>query len=70
MVVHFNSSAERLKYLKGQFEEIEPIEAKETVENEHFDAENEKKYQNKASKSKKSAKKSKKEAKNDEIQAE
>ena len=70
MVVHFNSSAERLKYLKGQFEEIEPIEAKETVENEHFDAENEKKSQNKASKSKKSTKKSKKEAKNDEIQAE
>lgn len=63
MVVHFNSSAERLKYLKGQFEEIEPIEAKETVENEHFDAENEKKSPNKASKSKKSAKKEQKRGK-------
>ena len=63
MVVHFNSSAERLKYLKGQFEEIEPIEVEETVENENFDAENEKKSQNKASKGKKSAKKSKKRGK-------
>lgn len=62
-VIHFNSPEERIKYLKGGFEEIVPIEVKETVENEQINAENEKKSQNKASKGKKSAKKSKKEDK-------
>lgn len=28
-VMHFNSSKERLAYLKGDFEEIEPVVAKE-----------------------------------------
>lgn len=55
-VLHFNSPEERLKYLKGEFEEIVPIEAKETEE--------------KPKKAKKSAKKSKKEDGNDEVQAE
>lgn len=62
-IIHFNSPEERMRYLKGGFEEIVPVEVKETVENEHFNAENEKKSQNKAVKSKKSAKKSKKEDK-------
>lgn len=60
-VIHFNSPSERLKYIKGQFEEIIPIEAKENAEIEQFNAENEKKSPKKASKGKKSAKKSKKE---------
>ncbi len=50
-VIHFNSPEERLKYLKGGFEEIVPIEVKENAENEQINAENEKKSQNKASKS-------------------
>lgn len=56
-IIHFSSQKERLDYIKGNFNEIEPIVAKEKAEE-------------KPKKGKKSAKKSKKEAKNDEIQAE
>ena len=50
-IIHFNSPQERLAYVKGQFEEIIPIEAKEEVE----------KTEEKPKKAKKSAKKAKKE---------
>lgn len=56
-VMHFDSQEERIRFLKGGFEEIKPIKA-------------EKKAEKVEEKPKKSAKKSKKEAKNDEIQAE
>lgn len=53
-VIHFNSPEERIRFVKGKFEEIKPIEV-------------EKEAEEKPKKTKKSAKKSKKEAKNDEI---
>lgn len=56
-VIHFDSQEERIRFLKGKFEEIKPIEAEKEAEKVE-------------EKPKKSAKKSKKEAKNDEIQAE
>lgn len=56
-VIHFNSPEERMKYIKGEFEEIIPEVAEEKVEE-------------KPKKAKKSAKKSKKEGKNDAVQAE
>ena len=65
-VVHFKSQQERLAYLKGEFEEIKPIEAK-TAKAEHKNAEIAEKPQKKAAKSKKRTKKDKK---NDAVQAE
>lgn len=59
-VIHFNSPEERMRFLKGKFEEIIPVEVEMTEKN----------VEEKPKKAKKSAKKSKKEAKNDEIQAE
>lgn len=59
-IMHFNSTTERLQYLKGKFEEIVP----QIAENSDLDAENEKKSQKKASKSKKKA------IKDDKVQAE
>lgn len=53
-VMHFDSQEERIRFLKGKFEEIKPIEAEKEAEKVE-------------EKPKKSAKKSKKEAKNDEI---
>ena len=50
-VIHFNSPQERLKYIKGEFEEIIPIEAEKEVE----------KTEEKPKRAKKSAKKGKKE---------
>ncbi len=50
-VIHFSSPQERLKYIKGEFEEIIPIEAEKEVE----------KTEEKPKKTKKSAKKAKKE---------
>lgn len=50
-VMHFNSPEERMKYLKGGFEEIVPVEVEEKAE----------KAVEKPKKAKKSAKKSKKE---------
>lgn len=50
-VIHFNSPRERLKYVKGEFEEIIPIEAEKEV----------KKTEEKPKKAKKTAKKAKKE---------
>ena len=50
-VIHFNSPEERMKYIKGEFEEIIPEVAEEKVEE-------------KPKKAKKSAKKSKKEVEN------
>lgn len=50
-IMHFKSSAERLAYLKGEFEEIIPIEADEKPE----------KAEEKPKKAKKTAKKAKKE---------
>lgn len=58
-VIHFDSQAERLAYLKGDFEEIVPVEAKpeskkaENAKKEQIKAEDAKKSQKKASKSKK-----------------
>ena len=56
-VMHFDSQEERIRFLKGGFEEIKPIEVEKEAEKIE-------------EKPKKSAKKGKKEAKNDEIQAE
>ncbi len=50
-VIHFSSPQERLKYIKGEFEEIIPIEAEKEVE----------KTEEKPKKAKKTAKKAKKE---------
>ena len=50
-IMHFNSPQERLAYVKGQFEEIIPIEAIKEVE----------KTEEKPKKAKKTAKKAKKE---------
>lgn len=50
-IMHFNSSKERLAYIKGNFEEIIPIEAEIKPQ----------KAEEKPKKAKKSAKKSKKE---------
>lgn len=62
-VIHFNTQAERIAYLKGEFEEIVPAKAKKKAKKEEKVAEEEPK---KAEKAKKSAKKGKK----DEVQAE
>ena len=59
-IMHFNSPEERMAYVKGEFEEIIPIEAEHEVE----------KTEEKPKKAKKSAKKSKKEGKDDKVQAE
>ena len=61
MIMHFNSQKERLAYLKGEFKEVEPIEAKP-----------EKKEQPKGEKpSKKASKKrAKKDKDDDAVQAE
>lgn len=75
MTIHFKSQKERLDYLKGNFEEIKPIEIKpieaktepKMAKNSNLDAENEKKSPKKASKGKKKAKK---EQKDDAVQAE
>lgn len=50
-IMHFNSPQERLAYVKGQFEEIIPIETTKEVE----------KTEEKPKKAKKTAKKAKKE---------
>ena len=50
-VIHFDSPQERLKYIKGEFEEIVPVEVEMTEE----------KVEEKPKKAKKSAKKGKKE---------
>lgn len=75
MIMHFKSQKERLDFLKGNFEEIKPVEIKpieakiepKMAESSNLDAENEKKSQKKASKGKKKAKK---EQKDDTVQAE
>ena len=54
-IIHFNSPGERIRYLRGGFEEIVPIEAKIEAET----------AEKKPKKAKKSSKKSKKEDKND-----
>lgn len=51
--IHFNSAKERMAYVRGQFEEIIPVEAKTEVE----------KTEEKPKKAKKTAKKQKKEDK-------
>ena len=66
-IMHFSTTKERLNYLSGGFEEIVPVEVTEKVENEHFEAENEKKSQKKAENGKKRAKKGKEDGK---VQAE
>ena len=53
-IMHFNSQIERLKYVRGEFEEIQPKKAKEEPKAEETSEE-------KPKKAKKSAKKSKKE---------
>ena len=60
-VIHFNSPEERMRYLKGDFNEVILEKVEETAEIEQINVKNEKKSQKKASKSKKTAKKSKKE---------
>ena len=52
-IMHFNSPKERMAYVKGEFEEIMPIEAEKEVE----------KTEEKPKKAKKTAKKAKKEDK-------
>ena len=52
-IMHFNSTKERLAYIRGEFEEIIPVEAK--IEPEKVDE--------KPKKAKKTAKKAKKEDK-------
>lgn len=69
MIMHFKTQKERLDYLKGNFEEIIPVEVKaepKKAEKEETTAENEKKSQNKASKSKKQTKEDEKDG---EVQA-
>ena len=56
-VIHFKSPKERMDYVKGNFEEIIPIKAKEEP----------KKADEKPKKAKKSAKKSEKEDKNGKV---
>lgn len=51
-VIHFNSSAERIAFLKGKLHEVKPKKA-ENVKTEHFNSENEKKSQKKKAKDKK-----------------
>ena len=62
-VVHFNSPQARMKYLKGEFEEIVPIEVEEKPKET-------KKEQAKSKKGTNSAKKRTNGKKNDDIQAE
>lgn len=52
-VLHFNSPEERLKYLKGEFEEIIPIEATKVSDSDTKKPKNVKKSQKSAKKSKK-----------------
>lgn len=52
-IMHFNSPEERMAYVKGEFEEIMPIEAEKEVE----------KTEEKPKKAKKTVKKAKKEDK-------
>ena len=52
-IMHFNSPQERMAYVKGDFEEIIPVEAEKAVE----------KTEEKPKKAKKSTKKAKKEDK-------
>lgn len=52
-VIHFNSPQERLKYIKGEFEEIIPIEATKEVEKTEEKPKNVKKSQKTAKKAKK-----------------
>lgn len=74
MIMHFKSQKDRLAFLKGNFEEIKPIEAKaeeiipKVAEEKAEKAEP--KAEEKPKKSKKSTKKAKKEVKDDEVQAE
>ena len=56
-VIHFNSAKERMAYVRGQFEEIIPVEAKIEVE----------KTEEKPKKAKKTAKKPKKRTNNGKI---
>lgn len=52
-IIHFNSPEERLRYLKGEFEEIVPIEATKVSESDTKKPKNTKKSQKSAKKSKK-----------------
>ena len=71
MAIHFNSQAERMRYLKGEYEEIIPVEAvekePETSKNDNLTAEIAEKPQKTASKRRKSSKKAKEDSENDEI---
>lgn len=66
-ILHFKSQKERLDYLKGNYEEILPVEVAENEEIEPKEAEKEKKSPKKASKGRK---KSKKGDENGKVQAE
>ena len=48
-VMHFNSSEERMAFLKGKLEEVKPQEAK-NVKSEDFDSKKEKKSHKKKEK--------------------
>lgn len=65
--VHFNSPAERMRYLKGGFEEIVPIEAKKEPKKAEKKAEV---VGEESKKAKKSRKKAKKEDEDGKVQAE
>lgn len=62
-VIHFKSTKERLDYLKGNFEEIEPVEVKEETKAEPVEVEP-------IAKPKKKKASKKKEKKDDAVQAE
>lgn len=73
-VIHFKNQKDRLDFLKGNFEEIEPKKAEPTeiipqIAEEKAE-EKPKEGEEKPKKAKKSAKKSKKEGKDDKVQAE
>lgn len=65
--MHFNSPQERMKFLKGGFEEIVPVEAKEEPKKA---VKIEKTAEEEPKKAKKAKKKAKKEDKDGEVQAE
>lgn len=66
-IIHFKNQKDRLDFLKGNFEEIEPKKAEPA---EIIPQIAEEKAEEKPKKAKKSAKKSKKEGKDDKVQAE
>lgn len=70
MVMHFNTTAERLKFLKHGYNEVIPVEAKEPQESIENQSPNEEIPQEDAEKADMKPKSGKKGKKKDEVQAE